>query len=133
MSRQDLVDQVRAQVDALGPASSEVQGEVREELFRAVVAQLPDDVSATLSADQAGAMAFAVLLAATDLAAASGDRADADQRHLAGLREAELERVRSELAARRRARPDVRDMTAGELVAALMRRATWRRTAAARE
>lgn len=131
MSRQDLVDQVRAQVDALGPASSELQGEVREELFRAVVAHIPDDVPATLPADQAGALAFSVLRAATDLAAA-GDRADADQRRLADVREAELEQVRSELADRRRARPDVRDMTAGELVAALLRRATWRRTAAAR-
>ena len=102
MSRQDLVDQLRAQVEALGPASSELDGEVREDLFRAVVAQLPDDVATTLSADQAGALAFPSLPAATDLAAASGT-APMPTAPPAGLRAAELER--SQRARGKAARP----------------------------
>jgi len=120
VSRQDLVEQVRAQVDALGPAGSAVTSE----LVDAVVTRLPAATSSPLPADQAGNVAFSVLRAATDGAPAPEA---AELLRAARTQEHELARVRAELAARRRALLDVRTMSARELLGQLLQRTPWGR------
>jgi hypothetical protein len=121
----DLIDQIRAAVEAHDLEQDDVPSGLREDLLDAVVARLPD-VPELLTADRAGEVAFSALHAVAEFGSGARSQDLAALRGMMEDREAELERVRRELAARRRSRPDAREMGGRELIAELRRRA-WRR------
>jgi hypothetical protein len=132
---QALVGEIQSQLATIEPARTTVAAELREELCAGVVARAeaevsggdgprdgPGDGPGVLTADEAGAVAFSVLRAASDLAEPSPTTELAERRRVALAREEELTRLRAELRTRREATRPIGAMSVRELMGELGRR-----------